>query len=99
MRIDVLAFALMTALLAGGAVAQDQPAPQSAVDVTKAVRCQTLFIQFNDRLATSKASDEAKKTAREALAAGNKACNEKNFDAGMDQIRTALTTIDVKPLY
>lgn len=85
--------------LCGAAMAQTTPAAAPAVDVSKAVKCQTLLIQFNDRVGASKAADDVKKTARESLAAGNKACNEKNYDAGIEQIRTALTTIEVKPLY
>lgn len=103
MRTSALILALATPLLlAGAALAQTKPAAAPAapaVDVTKAVQCQTLLIQFNERVGASKAADDVKKTARESLAAGNKACNEKNYDAGMEQIRTALTTIEVKPLY
>ncbi len=104
MRKSLIALALATPLLiAGAAMAQTKPAAAPAaapaVDIAKAVKCQTLLIQFNDRVGASKAADDVKKTARDTLAAGNKACNEKNYDAGMEQIRTALTTIEVKPLH
>lgn len=82
--------------LAATPVPAQQPAARA--DIPKAVTCQTLVVQFNDAIGPSKAADDAKKTARELLAAGNKACNEKNYDAGIAQVRQALTSIAVKPV-
>lgn len=101
MRKTILFLSLATPLLlAGAATAQTKVVTKGpVVDIDKAVKCQTMIIQFNDRIAASKASDDAKKAARDSLAAGNKACNEKSYDAGLTQVRQALATIEVKPLY
>ncbi|QJE71706.1 hypothetical protein HHL28_10650 [Aerophototrophica crusticola] len=99
-------------LAAGPALAQAAkpaaPAPAAApaappkdvgpADIKKAVTCQSLVTQFDDRLTASKAADDVKAKARDLRAAGNKACNAKDYDAGMEQVRQALNTIEVKPM-
>lgn len=97
MRSVLLAGMIGGLLAMDGALAQGA-APAPKVDIQKAVQCQTLVVQFNDRVAASKASDDAKKAARESLAVGNKSCNEKQYDAGLAKVREALATIEVKPL-
>ncbi|WP_114394805.1 hypothetical protein [Oleisolibacter albus] len=92
-----LAGLLLSVLCLSAAPALAQQ-PAAKADIPKAVACQTLVAQFNDAIGPSKAADDAKKAARDLLAAGNKACNEKNYDAGIEQVRQALTTIAVKPV-
>ncbi len=92
MRLPFALAALPVALaFAASASAQE-------VDIKKAVDCQVLVTQFGDRVAPSKAPDDAKMEARDMLAAGNKACNEKNYDEGTTRVREALAKIEVKPI-
>jgi hypothetical protein len=86
-------WAFVFALAAGLAA----PALAQAVDVEKAVQCQTLTQQFGDSLKTAKADDATKKSAADLAKQGDQACNSHNYDAGMDQIRQALQQVGLKP--
>jgi hypothetical protein len=85
--------ALVFALVAGAATA----ALAQEVDVQKAVHCQTLAQQFGDSLKAAKADDDAKKAAADLAKQGDQACNGHDYDAGMDQIRQAMTKVGLKP--
>ena len=82
------------ALLAGAAA----PAAAQEVDVEKAVHCQTLTQQFGDSLKAAKADEATKKAAADLAKQGDQACNGRNYDAGMDQIRQALQQVGLKPV-
>jgi hypothetical protein len=85
--------ALLIALAAGGIAV---PALAQEVDIQKAVNCQALAQQFGDSIKTAKAEDAAKKSATDQAKQGDQACNQHNYDAGMDQIRQALQQIGLK---
>ena len=87
MRLGVIALAAVAA----SAVAQE-------VDIQKAVYCQALAQQFGDSVKTAKAEDAVKKTATDQAKQGDQACNQHNYDAGMDQIRQALQQVGLKPV-
>ena len=82
---------------AGVAAALAAPVLAQEVDVQKAVYCQTLAQQFGDSIKAAKAEDAVKKTATDQAKQGDQACNERNYDAGMDQIRQALQQVGLKP--
>jgi hypothetical protein len=86
--LSVLCMAVATA--AGSALAQE-------VDIQKAVNCQTLAQQFGDSIKTAKADDAAKTAATNQAKQGDQACNQHNYDAGMDQLRQALQQVGLKP--
>lgn len=67
------------------------------VDVEKAVRCQALAQQFGDSIKAAKVDDAAKTSATELAGQGDQACNQHNYDAGMDQLRQALQEVGLKP--
>lgn len=67
-------------------------------DVAKAVQCQTLNQQFGDSLAAAKVDDAVKKAAAEQRAAGVKACIDKSYDQGIEEIRAALVQIGKTPI-
>ena len=73
------------------------PALAQEVDIKKAVSCQALSQQFGDAIKDAKAEDAAKKSATDQAKQGDQACNQHNYDAGMDQIRQALQQIGLKP--
>jgi hypothetical protein len=82
---------------AGVAVAVASPALGQEVDIQKAIHCQTLAQQFGDSIKTAKAEDGVKKTATDQAKQGDQACNQRNYDAGMDQLRQALQQVGLKP--
>jgi hypothetical protein len=82
--------AAVLATAAGSALAQ-------TVDIQKAVTCQTLAQQFGDSIKEAKADDAVKKTATDQAKQGDQACNQHNYDAGMDQLRQALQQVGLKP--
>jgi hypothetical protein len=73
------------------------PALGQEVDIQKAIHCQTLAQQFGDSIKTAKAEDDVKKTATDQAKQGDQACNQHDYDAGMDQIRQALQQVGLKP--
>jgi hypothetical protein len=87
--------ALLMAFAAGVIAA---PALAQEVDIKKAVSCQALAQQFGDSVKTAKAEDAAKTSATDQAKQGDQACNQHNYDAGMDQIRQALQQIGLKPV-
>ena len=82
---------------AGVAAAAAVPALAQEVDIQKAVHCQTLAQQFGDSIKAAKAEDAVKKTATDQAKAGDQACNQRDYDAGMDQLRQALQQVGLKP--
>jgi hypothetical protein len=87
--LSVLWMAVVTAA-AGSALAQQ-------VDIQKAVNCQTLAQQFGDSIKAAKADDAVKTAATDQAKQGDQACNQHNYDAGMDQLRQALQQVGLKP--
>lgn len=81
---------LAVAGFASAALAQE-------VDVGKAVSCQALAQQFGDSIKTAKAEDTAKTSATDLAKEGDQACNQHEYDAGMDQLRRALQQVGLKP--
>jgi uncharacterized protein (DUF1501 family) len=67
------------------------------VDIDKAVRCQALAQQFGDSVKTAKAEDAAKASATDLAKQGDQACNQHQYDAGMDQLRQALQQVGLQP--
>ena len=61
------------------------------------MHCQTLAQQFGDSIKTAKAEDAVKKTATDHAKQGDQACNQHDYDAGMDQLRQALQQVGLKP--
>jgi hypothetical protein len=72
-------------------------APAQEVDVGKAVNCQALAQQFGDSIKTAKAEDAAKTSATGLAKQGDQACNQHQYDAGMDQLRQALQQVGLQP--
>ena len=85
---------MLSVLLAAGVVAA--PALAQQVDIKKAVTCQALAQQFGDSIKTAKADDGVKKTATDQAKQGDQACNQHNYDAGIDQLRQALQQVGLK---
>ena len=85
-------------LIAFAGVVTAAPALAQEVDVQKAIYCQALAQQFGDLIKTAKAEDAAKKTATDQAKQGDQACNQQDYDAGMDQIRQALQQVGLKPV-
>ena len=85
--------ALVFALVAGAAAS----ALAQEVNIQKAIQCQSLAQQFGDSIKAAKAEDASKKTATDLAKQGDQACNGHDYDAGMDQIRQALTQVGLKP--
>ncbi len=80
-------------------------APVAAADIGKAVDCATLSQQYGDALTaltgpTAKTPlDEAvKTTGNEQAGAGRKACMAHDYDAGLDSLRQAISTLGKKPI-
>ena len=82
--------AFATGLIAAPALAQE-------VDVKKAVTCQALAQQFGDSIKDLKAEEAAKEAATDQAKQGDQACNQHDYDAGIDQIRQALQEVGLKP--
>ena len=84
------------------------PAAEAAgkpVDIAKAVDCATLSQQFGDTLtvltgptAKTKLDEGVKNTSSEQAGTGRKACMAHDYEAGMDQLRQAITTLGKKPI-
>jgi hypothetical protein len=87
--LSVLCMAVVAAA-AGSALAQQ-------VDIQKAVNCQTLVQQFGDSIKAAKAEDAVKTAATDQAKQGDQACNQHNYDAGIDQLRQALQQVALKP--
>jgi hypothetical protein len=87
--LSVLCMAVVAAA-AGSALAQQ-------VDIQKAVNCQTLVQQFGDSIKAAKAEDAVKTAATDQAKQGDQACNQHNYDAGIDQLRQALQQVGLKP--
>ena len=83
----------LIALVAGMAA----PALAQEVDVQKAVSCQALVQQFGDSVKDAQAEDAAKQAATDEVKQGTQACTNKDYDAGMDQIRQAIQQIGLTP--
>ena len=66
-------------------------------DIPKGVACATLSQQFGDSIKTAKAADAAKTSATGLAKQGDQACNQHEYDAGMDQLRQALQQVGLKP--
>jgi hypothetical protein len=81
----------------GVAAALAAPALAQEVDVQKAVYCQTLAQQFGDSIKAAKAEDAVKAAATDQAKAGDQACNQRDYDAGLDQLREALQQVGLKP--
>jgi hypothetical protein len=75
------------------------PALAQQVDIEKAVTCQALAQQFGDSIKTAKAEDAAKKSATDQAKQGDQACNQHDYDAGIDQIRQALQQVGLKAVH
>ena len=75
------------------------PALAQQVDIKKAVTCQALAQQFGDSIKTAKAEDAAKKSATDQAKQGDQACNQHDYDAGIDQIRQALQQVGLKAVH
>jgi hypothetical protein len=88
---------VLSVLCAAGLAAAAGSALAQAVDIQKAVNCQTLAQQFGDSIKAAKADDAVKKTATDQAKQGDQACNQHNYDAGMDQLRQALQQVGLKP--
>jgi hypothetical protein len=87
-----LLWALGLGLAVVPAVAQD-------IDVRKAVMCQSLVQQFGDSIKAAKADDDTKKAATALARQGDQACNGRDYDTGLDQIRQALQQVSLKPAH
>jgi hypothetical protein len=86
------------------------PAPAAAAaakpaDIAKAVDCATLSQQFGDTLtaltgptAKTKLDEGVKNTSSEQAGAGRKACMAHDYEAGMEQLRQAITTLGKSPI-
>ena len=88
--LEVLCAAALAAVVAVPVLAQE-------VDIQKAIHCQTLAQQFGDSIKAAKAEDDVKTAATDQAKQGDQACNQRNYDAGMDQIRQALQQVGLKP--
>ena len=88
--LSLLFAAGLAAGLGGVSLAQE-------VDIQKAVHCQTLAQQFGDSIKAAKADDATKTTATDLAKQGDQACNGRNYDAGMDQLRQALQQVGLTP--
>ena len=74
-------------------------------DIAKAVDCATLSQQFGDTLtaltgptAKTPLDEGIKNTSSEQAGAGRKACMAHDYEAGMDSLRQAITTLGKKPI-
>ena len=88
--------ALLIAIAAGVVAA---PALAQDVDIKKAVTCQALAQQFGDSIKDLKAEEAAKKSATDQAKQGDQACNQHDYDAGIDQIRQALQQVGLKAVH
>ena len=96
----------MLLLLGSAALAQEAAAPAPGrPDIVQAVRCATLSQQFGDTLtaltgptAKTKLDEGVKNTSSEQAGAGRKACMTHEYEAGMEQLRQAITTLGKKPI-
>jgi hypothetical protein len=88
--------ALLIAMAAGVVAA---PALAQEVDIKKAVTCQALAQQFGDSIKDLKAEDAAKKAATDQAKQGDQACNQHDYDAGIDQLRQALQQVGLKVVH
>jgi hypothetical protein len=75
------------------------PALAQEVDIKKAVTCQALAQQFGDSIKTVKAEEAAKKAATDQAKQGDQACNQHDYDAGIDQLRQALQQVGLKVVH
>ena len=83
-------------MLTVGIVAASGPLLAQELDVKKAVACQALAQQFGDSIKTAKADDATKKTATDLAKEGDQACNGREYDSGMAQLREALQQVGLK---
>jgi hypothetical protein len=83
--------------LAAGVITS--PALAQEVDIEKAVTCQALAQQFGDSIKDLKAEEAAKKAATEQAKQGDQACNQHDYDAGIDQLRQALQQVGLKVVH
>jgi hypothetical protein len=88
--------ALLIAMAAGVVAA---PALAQEVDIKKAVTCQALAQQFGDSIKDLKAEEAAKKAATDQAKQGDQACNQHDYDAGIDQLRQALQQVGLKVVH
>jgi hypothetical protein len=89
-------YAVQSVLAAGLVLAVTQASAQD-VDTQKAVACQALAQQFGDSIKAAKADDEVKKAATALARQGDQACNARDYDTGLDQVRQALQQVSLKP--
>jgi hypothetical protein len=87
-----LLIAMAAGVLASPALAQE-------VDIKKAVTCQALAQQFGDSIKDLKAEEAAKKAATDQAKQGDQACNQHDYDAGIDQLRQALQQVGLKVVH
>jgi hypothetical protein len=88
--------ALLIAMAAGVFAS---PALAQEVDIKKAVTCQALAQQFGDSIKDLKAEEAAKKAATDQAKQGDQACNQHDYDAGIDQLRQALQQVGLKVVH
>jgi len=86
-------------LIAFAASVITAPALAQEVDIKKAVTCQALAQQFGDSIKAAEAEDAAKQAATDQAKQGDQACNQQNYDAGIDQIRQALQQVGLKAVH
>jgi hypothetical protein len=84
-------------LFAAGLATAVAPASAQEVEIAKAIACQALAQQFGDSIKAAKADDETKKSASALARQGDQACNGRNYDSGIDQLRQALQQVSLKP--
>jgi hypothetical protein len=89
-------YAVHSVLAAGLVLAMAQASAQD-VDAQKAVACQALAQQFGDSIKAAKADEEVKKAATALARQGDQACNARDYDTGLDQVRQALQQVSLKP--
>ncbi len=86
------------AMLALAAVGLSTAALAQEADIQQAVSCATLSQQFTDSVKAAKADDAAKQAAADQAKQGDQDCMAHDYDAGLDQLRQALTQIGLQPI-